>query len=158
MKLVLNYMLGLILLTSLASCEKTEGFTSLTDNKADVPVTVTNAQAFRPGPTVFASMADGKIQIVLAVPAGRTIKEITRVAISTTYTKIQGTTGFYNTAPIPGNGNTVTFNTTFTEYTSKGGGSSFVVNSELSNRFYFLLTLDDGSTIIPTDVRVLVQP
>ena len=29
-------------------------------------------------------------------------------------------------------------------------------NTELGNRFYFLLTLDDGSTIVTTPVRVLV--
>lgn len=147
----------------MVSCKK-EAFNGLSDVRPPVPVTVTNAIDFRPEPTVATSVsAGGAIQIILSIPAstGRTIKEITKIALGTTYTKIQGTTGLWNTAPIPVNSTTFTFNTTLTEYTAKGGGAvppiSTTAGTELTNRFYFLITLDDGSQVIPESVRVLVR-
>ena len=146
------------------SCKK-QDFNGLSDIRPAVPVTVTNAIDFRPEPTVSTSIsAGGAIQIILAIPAssGRTIKEITKVAANTTYTQIQstGTTGFYTSAPIPVNSTTYTFNTTLAEYVLKGPGViptvSTTVGTELAKRFYFLITLDDGSVIIPESVRVLV--
>ena len=144
----------------LLSCTK-QDVGPLTDNRPKVPVTVQNAIDYRPDPTVSSSKAaGGAITIVLAVPAnsGRTIKEITKVAASTTYTQIQstGSTGFYNSAPIPGSGATTTFNTSLAEYVVKGPGSIAASNTELAKRFYFLVTLDDGSVIITEPVRVLV--
>jgi hypothetical protein len=144
------------------SCKK-EDFNGLSDVRPAVPVTVTNAIDFRPEPTVSTSIAaGGAIQIVLAIPSssGRTIKEITRIAASTTYTKVQGTVGLYNLTAIQVGAITYTFNTTLAEYVVKGPGTIPVVSTtagtELANRFYFMLTLDDGSVIIPEPVRVLV--
>lgn len=162
MKKNMKLLLSLFLTVILISCKK-EDFNGLSDVRPDVPVTVTNAIDFRPEPTVSTSKsAGGNIQIILAIPAssGRKIKEVTRIAISTTYTKIQGSTGLWNAAAIPVNDITYTFNTTLTEYTAKGGGAipavSTTTGTELSNRFYFMLTLDDNSVIIPESVRVLV--
>jgi hypothetical protein len=153
----------LFLIMILISCKK-EDFNGLSDVRPPVPVTVTNAIDFRPEPTVGTSIGGGGIiKIDLAIPAstGRTIKEVTRIAISTTYTKIQGTTGLWNSSPIPVNAITYTFNSTLTEYTAKGGGAipavSTTTGTELSNRFYFMLTLDDGSVIVAEPVRVLVS-
>ena len=142
------------------SCKKDEvGKTA--DSKPAIPVTVQNAMAYRPDPTVSSSKtAGGAIQIILSIPAGsgRSIKEITKVAAGTSYTQIQstGTTGFYTSAPITATGNTATFNTTLAEYVAKAAGTIPASNNELAKRFYFLLTLDDGSTIVTTPVRVLV--
>ena len=145
------------------SCKK-EDFNGLSDLRPAVPVTVTNAIDFRPEPTVSTSISGGgAIQIILAIPSGsgRTIKEITRIAASTTYTKIQGTAGLYNAAAIPVNATTYTFNTTLAEYVVKGPGViptvSATVGTELANRFYFMLTLDDNSVVISQAVRVLVR-
>ena len=163
MKKTFKILSFLVLVITMISCKKNE-FNGLSDNRPAVPVTVTNAIDYRPDPTVATSVsAGGNIQIILAIPAssGRTIKEITRIAIGTSFTKIQGTTGLYNTAPITVNSITYTFNTTLAEYTSKGGGNvpaiSTTVGTELTNRFYFLITLDDGTQIIPEPVRVLVR-
>jgi hypothetical protein len=158
----------LFLTVIMISCKK-EGFNGLSDMRPPVPVTVTNAIDFRPEPTVGTSISGGgAIQIVLAIPAGtgRTMKEITKIAASTTYTQIQstGTTGFYTTTPpftpISVNATTYTFNTTLAEYVVKGPGTipavSATVGTELAKRFYFLITLDDGSAIVPEPVRVLV--
>lgn len=161
-KRISGLMLGVVLLSS---CEKEDG--PLSDLKPAVSVTVSNATAYRPEPTVSVSKSVivspgvvGPIQIVLTIPAtsGRTITSITKVAASTSYAAIQstGTTGFYTTAPIPGSGTTATFNTTLTEYVSKTGQAITASNTELTRRFYFLVTLDNGSVIVTEPVRVLV--
>ena len=155
---------GLILLAILfSSCKKEEG--PLTDIKPVIPVTVTNAMAWRPDPTVSASLSGGgAITITLSIPAssGRTIKEITKVATSTNYSQIQstGTAGFYTAAPIAVNATSYTFNTSITEYFVKNPVSASnpaaTANAELARRFYFLITLDDGSVIVTEPVRILV--
>ena len=162
MKKYMKFLLFLFLTVIMISCKK-EDFNGLSDVRPAVPVTVTNAIDFRPEPTVSTSKsAGGAIQIILSIPAssGRTIKEITRIAASTTYTKIQGTVGLYNAAAIPVNATTYTFNTTLAEYVVKGPGViptvSTTAGTELANRFYFMLTLDDGSVLISEPVRVLV--
>ena len=90
--------------------------------------------------------------------------EITKIAASTSYTKIQGggTSGFYSAMPIPVNGTTYTYNTSLTEYFSKNPVSTAnpaaKANTELALRFYFLVTLNDGSKVVTLPVRVLVLP
>jgi hypothetical protein len=164
MKNNIKYLLmSIIAITLMQSCKKS-GFNGLTDNRPAVPVTVTNAQDYRPDPTVFASRATGNITITLSIPSstGRTIKEITRVSVNTTQTQVQGTTGLYNgTPPVPiaGTGTTVTYNTTFADYIAKAAGVIPAANNtELAKRFYFLITLDNGDTIVPEPVRVVVIP
>lgn len=148
-----------------SACKKEDG--PLSDLKPAVSVKVSNAIDYRPEPTVAVSKSVvvspgvvGPIKIILTVPStsGRTITSITKVAASTSYTAIQstGTTGFYTTAPIPGSGITATFNTTLTEYVTKTGQAITASNTELTRRFYFLVTLDDGSVIVTEPVRVLV--
>ena len=162
MKKNLKFLSFLFLTIVMVSCKK-EDFNGLSDVRPAVPVTVTNAIDYRPEPTVSTSIsAGGAIQIILAIPSssGRTIKEITRIAASTTFTKVQGTSGLYNSASIPVNATTYTFNTTLSEYVVKGPGTiptvSTTAGTELANRLYFMLTLDDGSIIISEPVRVLV--
>jgi hypothetical protein len=159
-KLIKNLSYIFLLVFLIASCKK-EDFNGLSDLRPTIPVIVTNAIDYRPDPTVSTSKAaGGNIQIVLSIPAssGRTIKEISKIAASTTYSAIQstGTTGFYTTAPIAVNSTTATFNTSVAEYVTKGPGTvPTTTDTELAKRFYFLLTLDDGTTIIPQPVRVL---
>jgi hypothetical protein len=146
------------------SCSK-QTTDPLLDQRPDVPVSITNATEFRPDPTVTTSLAGGgKIQIVLSIPEtkGRTIKEITKIAASTSYTKIQsgGTTGFYVATPIVASGTTYTYNTSLTEYFTKFPASTSnpaaKANTELALRLYFLVTLDDGTQLVTMPVRVLV--
>ncbi len=137
----------------------------LLDLRPAVPVSITNATEFRPDPTVTTSMAaGGNIQVVLSIPSqsGRMIKEITRIAAATSYTKIQsgGSTGYYENAPIPVNGTTYTYSTTVSDYFVKfpvsGTNPAAKTNSELGLRLYFLITLDDNSQVVTTPVRILV--
>lgn len=160
---MLKQIFGLLIAAVLfSSCEKEDG--PLSDLKPAVSVTVSNAIAYRPEPTVSTPLPTAgapvsTITITLAIPAssGRTIKEITKVAASTSYTQIQstGTTGFYTGAPIPASGTSVTFTTTTAAYLALYP-ATLTANAELARRFYFLLTLDDDSKVITEAVRVLV--
>ena len=152
----------MILVAGMSSCKK-DGFGPLTDTKPEIPVTVANVYEYRPQPTVKASKAENKITIVLQIPAssGRTIKEITKIAASTNYTAVQGTTvgtnGLYSNVPIPGSGTSVTFTTTIDEYKTKTATAATPAsNALLTRNFYFVITLDNGTEILPTPVRVWI--
>jgi hypothetical protein len=142
------------------ACKKEEG--PLDDLRPSIAVTVPNAIAFRPEPTVSTTLAtnDSVITIKLSVAgSGRTIKEVTKIAASTSYAQIQstGTTGFYTLGTVTGtNTAEVTFVTSIRQYFTVHPGGGPTVNAELARRFYFLLTLDDNTKIIPSPVRVLV--
>jgi hypothetical protein len=146
------------------SCKKTD-LNPLNDFRPPVPVTVSNVFDFRPAPTVKASKVENKITITLQIPSnsGRTIKEISKIAASTTanYTVIHnattvGLTGLYTLTPIAGTGTTATFTTTFDEYKTKTGAGTPASNALLGRDFFFVLTLDDGQTIVTQNIRVWV--
>ncbi|WP_431215647.1 hypothetical protein ACQ86N_13830 [Puia sp. P3] len=50
----------------------------------------------------------------------------------------------------------MTFKTSLSAYHSVYPKEAFKLNTELVNRFYFRITLDDGSIVYPTPTRVLV--
>jgi len=164
MKIIINIVSILAAALLFNSCSKQET-DPLMDARPTVPVNITNATEFRPDPTVTTSLSGGgNIQIVLAIPeqSGRTMKEITKIAASTSYSKIQstGATGWYVATPISVNATTYTYNTSITEYFSKfpvsASNPAAKANAELALRLYFLITFDDGSQLITMPVRVLV--
>ena len=155
----------LLVLAIFFSCTKQKGFGTKSDAVPSSAILVQNATDYRPDPTVTTSLSGGgNIQIVLAIPSSskRTIKEITKVATSTSYTRIQSTstTGFYTNAPIQGNGTSVTFTTTLAEYFTKNpvttSNPAAKADNELALRFYFLITLDDNTVLVARPVRILV--
>lgn len=162
-RIIIVYLLAVVGFTS---CKK-DDFNFLSQNHPDVPVTVSNLYGtFNGVPTVATSLSGGgAITITLNIPSGsgRTIKEITKVALgtnTTNYVVVQNSTAAYNAAPIAGNGTSVTFSTTLTEYTAKTGltvTASGTATSFLARYFYFLITLDNGQQIIPVPVRVYVN-
>jgi hypothetical protein len=165
MKKIVNPTIYFLLLSAFVSCEKTKGFNSVTDNPADVPITVANVYDYLPSPTVKASKAENKITITLQVPAERKITEIKKIAASTTanYTAIyNGTTvgtstsQLWSATPIPVNAATYTFTTSFDEYKTKTATSTPASNALLGRDFYFMLTLDNGQTAISMNIRVWV--
>ncbi len=164
MKNIKNKIAAVLLAGVLISgCKKEDG--PLSDLKPAVPVTITNAVAFRPEPTVSTTLAttDSIISIVLSIPAGsgKTITAI-KVALSTSYTQIQstGATGFYPYGTTVLSGTTVTFKTNLKEYYFNKPVTTTnplpAVNKEQTFRYYFKLTLNDGSELISEPVRVLV--
>jgi hypothetical protein len=169
MKKIVSVLIVIVAL-SVVACKK-KGFGPLTDSRPSIPVNVSNAVDFRPGPTVSASRAANSFSIELEIPAssGKTIKEITKVAATggssaPLFGTVVGPTGLYTAAVITGtNSNKIIFNTSLTEYTSRTGVAVPANNPptngvELTRQFYFLITLNDGQTIITQQVRVLVIP
>lgn len=159
----------LLAVLAFSSCKKQSGLDFNTSDAAKpaVPVTVSNLYAMTNGvPTVITSLSGGgAVTITLQIPssAGRTIKEITKVALgtnTTNYAVVQNSTAGYNAAPIAGNGTLVTFTTSLTEYTAKTGltvTTGGAATTFLTRYFYFLITLDNGQTLIPVPVRVYVN-
>jgi hypothetical protein len=149
---------------------------------APIPVTVTNADFFERYYIVVAkaptATETGRFTITFSIPADKgKIKEITRVATGGSgLTQVQSgaPTVLYNynatsgSTPIPGNGsNTITFSSSLADYktyqTRVGTGvapTSATVSAtpQSPNQidFYFLITLEDGTTIIPPRVQVRV--
>lgn len=157
------------LIVSFASCKK-DGQIQIENNYPATPITVSNANLFRPQPTMIVSKAGGgQISITLKAPDGRTIKEITKVATGTTYAAVQAANTGVTTntvqnlyaGPIAVNSNSYTFTTTLAEFFQKNTGtqvgtSPAASNAELGRQFYFLLTMDNGEQVIPEFVRVFV--
>ena len=160
---IINILSVIAVIVVMGSCKKTSPEQPY-DARPDVSLSVPNAIAYRPDPVVTTSLGgDKKIAITLSVEGtGRSIKEISRIATSTDYSQIQSKaqTGFYVVTPIPVNAASYTYNTSITEYFNINpvtkSNLAAKVNVELSFRFYFLVTLDDGSSVISMPVRVLV--
>jgi hypothetical protein len=158
-----------LLIIIFGSCKKssTLDFNTSDAAKPAVPVTVSNLFAMTNAvPTVQTSLSGGgAITITLQIPgsSGRTIKQITKVAVAantTSYSVVQNLTAAYNAAPIAGSGTSVTFTTTLAEYTAKTGlavTTSGTATSFLARYFYFLITLDNGEQLIAVPVRVYVN-
>lgn len=156
MKFIINIVSIVTAVLVFSSCSK-QATDPLMDARPEVPVNFTNAIANRPDPTVTCSLKDSIITIKLEIPAqsGRTIAQISRIATSTSYSKIQGTSGLFVSTPITVNATSYTYTTTLKAYFAFNGGSA-TANSELANRFYFLVMLDNGAELITTPVRILI--
>ena len=162
---ILNIVSVVVAALVLTSCSKQE-IDPLMDARPDIPVTISNAVEYRPDPTIYCSLKDSVIQITISVPNGKTITEISKIATSTSYSKIQSSTatGWYVATPIPVNASTYTYKTSIKEYfainpatAATGANPPAKAEAELGNRFYFLIKLSDGTTLIPMPVRVLCK-
>ena len=166
MKILKYSLICLTLMTGVASCDKDDYDPQLLDIRPKISVTVTNYTDLRPGYTVRASRATGTFNFDLEIPAnsGRTIKEITKVVASTAAAGLlpSSSAANYLSAPIPGNGNKVTFASTLATWMAKTGRTLPANNAinavELPLQFFLLITLDDNSTLITEPLRVLVVP
>ncbi|MDX5420679.1 MAG: hypothetical protein LPK07_04570 [Hymenobacteraceae bacterium] len=158
--------LSLLVTFGLSSCEKEDFGTFNSDNRPEVPVTFpgTTTHGFNPYITKSIS-GDGVIEFTLSIPenSGRTIREISRVAAGGTGVNagslnLLSPTGTpqvnYIASPIAGNGTSVKFRTTLAEFSSKSTANADLVKAGNEIAFMFLVTLDNGNTIIPVQVRV----
>ncbi|MBD2701916.1 hypothetical protein IC229_14805 [Spirosoma sp. BT702] len=167
-----QYILKSLLLALLAgsglSCKDDLIYSELVrDNRPDVPVTYPGATTYGFNPYVTTSLAaGGNIQFTLSIPAtsGRTIKEITKVVggatgINVATLNAATSTTAYNSAPIAGSGTTAVFTTTIANFKQK---YPTVVTAPVALpnfteiAFLFLVTLDNGTEIVPTPVRVRI--
>jgi hypothetical protein len=164
----LNILLLALVAGSSFSCKDDLVYSDLVrDNRPAIPVTYTGATTYGFNPFITSSLAaGGPIQFTLSIPAssGRTIKEITKVVggatgINVATLNAATATSAFNTAPIAGSGTTAVFTTTIAAVKAKYPSVS-IVPVALPNyteiQFLFLVTLDDGTQIVPTPVRVRI--
>ena len=165
---IINLLLLALIAISNFSCKDDLIYSDLVrDNRPAVPVTYPGASTFGFNPFIVSSLAaGGVIQFTLSIPAssGRTIKEITKVVgggtgINVATLNAATAASAFNTAPIPGSGTTAVFTTTISAVKAKYPSVS-IVPAALPNyteiQFLFLVTLDDGTQIVPEPVRVRV--
>ncbi|UFH54922.1 hypothetical protein [Spirosoma sp. KNUC1025] len=166
----LSYIVGLLVLFSTISCKK-DDIVSIRDAQAtNNAITVTNYKYFERIPIVETSIsAGGKVDITMALPADspRSFKEITRVAASTinasiNASSVQRTTGLYQTA-IAASGKSITYSTTLADYmafkklTAMPSTTTGGIVTYTDMQFFFLITLDDNSTVIPYEIRARIR-
>ncbi|GAB2555408.1 hypothetical protein [Spirosoma aerophilum] len=166
----LSYIASFLLLFLAAACTK-DDIVSIRDAQAtDNAITFTNFKYFERIPIGETSIAGGgNISITMTLPEAspRSFKEITQVGASTINASLNQNT-FKTTAntlasKISVSGKTATFTTTIANYlafrklaampsTTTGGIVTF---SDM--QFFFLVTLDDNTTVVPMEYRVRVR-
>ena len=183
MKKQLINLLALVLLAgSATSCKKAydnNNLDPLAPSYADIPVTVTNYNVLERFPVFFATAPAGSFKVTFSIPADKgKIKEISKVTTGANGLRDLQTGApavLYNynsssatTVTVPGDGsNTISFTSdldTYSKYRTRVGTGVATVNPVVSTNpqaptqieYYFLLTLDNGTTIIPERVRVRV--
>lgn len=169
MKHTLNkcFLVALLVVLNFACKEDYQYSELVRDNRPAIPVTYPGTTTYGFNPFILSSLAaGGPIQFTLSIPSssGRTIKEITKIVggntgitVNTLNTATAAT--LYNTAPIAGSGTTAVFTTTIADFKKKYP-SVATTPVDLPNyteiQFIFLITLDDGTQIIPEPVRVRI--
>ncbi|GAB2555664.1 hypothetical protein [Spirosoma areae] len=137
------------------------------DNRPAIPVTFPDATTYGFNPYITTSLAaGGNIQFTLSIPAssGRTIKEITKIVgggtgINVATLNAATAATAYNAAPIAGSGTTAVFVTTLADFKKKYPAvatTPVALPNFTELAFLFLITLDDGTQLVPQPVRVRV--
>ena len=157
MKKIVNIVITLLLIVTLAACEDDDFGTFLRPNFPEIPVTYTNATTFGGNPFIEVSLTGtGDIQFIMEIPenCGRTIRELRKVAAGTTSINIASLNDEPNflDAAISGNSNRITFETTLAEFKTKRASVS--TDEEDILGFIFELVLDNDQVIIPMEVEV----
>jgi len=158
MKTIIKSLL-LLLVVGLVSCESDYGMFNR-DNRPDIPLQFVNTTSYGFDPFIEVSMSDpeGVIEFIMEIPegSGRSISEITRVAAGATAINpgTLNTAGDYITESIPGEGNRVVFTTSLEEFAERRPAvwEDAAPGGELA--FLFLVTLDNGETIVSMRARV----
>lgn len=153
--------LALLLTIGVTSCKKEYG-QFYKDNSPETPVTFPGATTFGFNPYISISATDlnAPFKFTLAIPdsSPRTIKEITRVLAGASAIQPGSvTTATYIAAPIAGNGKTAVFQTTLAAFKASSAANAKLINDKATEiAFIFLVTLDNGVTIIPVQVRARI--
>ncbi len=152
--------LSLCMAVAFTSCKSDYG-TFYEDNRPEVPVTFPGTTTYGFNPYITKSIKDSTaaIEFTLSIPesSGRTIKEITRVSGGGTSINAGGVaTATYIATPIAGSGTTAKFTTSLSQFKAKSAANRALVVANGEIAFMFLVTLDNGDTIIPVQVRVRI--
>jgi hypothetical protein len=174
MKKVLNKIVTLALLAvGFTSCSKDFTDDLVKDNKPEIPVTFEGATTYGFNPyyeVSLASTGDSAITLKATIPADARlkIKEVTKVIWGGTGITpgdlTKESTPSYLPAPIPStDGRTVTISTNVREFNTKVTGSARITTpfpsgaTFIERAYMMILTMDDGSTIIPVQCRIRVK-
>lgn len=159
------------LVGSMSGCKQDKNAPGIQDLIAtDNAVTYVNYKYLERIPIYETSLASGgKIDITMTLPAAspRSFKEITQVGASTINASLNQNT--FKTAAntfaskISASGKSATFSTTVANYLAFKKIAALPANTALGATFFdiqlfFLLTLDDNSTVVPEETRVRVRP
>ena len=158
-------------LFSLAACDKDFTDDLVRDNKPEIPVTFEGAttSGFNPYYAVPYNGGTSEISFRITIPSNASlkIKEVTKAIAGGTAITVTGlntsSTPSYLDAPVSVGGTSVTITTSIAEFNSKVPGSAITgtppSGSSFEERaFYFLLTMEDDSQIIPVQCRIRVMP
>jgi hypothetical protein len=175
MKTIKNLFILLCLAAGAFACDDQFEDDLVRDNRPEVPVTYPGATTYGFNPYYSTSLADTAITstaaltIQMAIPENspRNIQEISKVVVGTTGLNVAGLNSAPRSfvPPIPVGGKTATITTpvrtfylaagrlTATEVTTLRTPGAYVERAIMS-----LVTLDDGSQIVPVQVRVRFTP
>ena len=143
------------------------------DSISEIPVTFVGATTVGGNPyyDVAYSGGTGAFSIVLKIPdnAKLKIKEVTNVIAGSTAINVASITASassqpqYLAAPAAVNGVTYTLSTSLTEFNTKVTTANKITSAPAAGTFaerafMIKLTMDDGSLIIPVQVRIRVNP
>lgn len=168
MKTIKSFLLLLMLVAGTFACDDEFEDDLVKDNRPAVPVTFPGATTYGFNPYYTVPLSGSKmIEIQLAIPDNSpvNIQEITKVVGGGTAVNA----GTLNTgtslikSPIAANGKSATFSISFDEYnravTAANRIPATVTSGALVERaFMFSLLMDDGSVVIPTQVRIRLVP
>jgi len=167
-KILLNLLLLALVAGGSFSCKDDLVYSDLVrDNRPSIPVTFPGTTTYGFNPFIISSLAaGGPISFTLSIPAssGRSIKEITKVlggGTGITVGNLNSATAatLMNAAPIAGSGTTAVFTTTIADFKKKYPSVStapIALPNYTEIQFLFLVTLDDGTQIVPEPVRVRI--
>lgn len=167
--LKLSYMLFIAML--IISCDDEFSHDLVRDNLPEIPVTFDGATTagFNPYYTVSYGTGSTAFDIKFSIPgdAPSKIKEVTKISAGTTAINagtLNGTSGKYITDPIAVNGTSFTLSSSITEFNTKVTGSTRLTAAPVApvefveRAFMFELLMEDGSKIVPVQVRIRVTP
>lgn len=166
MKYYINIFAGLLLALITISCDDEFEGEIVRDNLPEIPVVFEGATTVGFNPYYTVSHAGNNFSITLTVPEDSPlqIREVTNVVAGTTAINVASLANAkqYLTAPVAVNGYSYTLSTSITEFNAKaisGAVAAPPAAGVLTERaFMFLLTMEDGSQIVPVQCRIRVTP
>ncbi|GAA0528726.1 hypothetical protein [Chitinophaga japonensis] len=170
MKNILKIFLLVAGVFSLAACDKDFTDDIVRDNKPEIPVTFEGAttSGFNPYYTVQYNGGNATFSFNITIPSNARlkIKEVTKAIAGSTALTVTGlntsSTPSYLDGAVSVGGTSVTITTSIAEFNSKASpaitGAPAAGSSFEERAFYFLLTMDDDSQIVPVQCRIRVMP
>lgn len=169
MKTIKSILLLLLLAVAPFACKDEFEDDLVRDNRPAVPVTYPGATTYGFNPYYTVPLSGSRqIEIQIAIPenAPVNIQEISKVVAGGTAVNA----GTLNTgrsliaAPIQVNGKTATFGISVAQYNALVTGAANQIPATVTagtfveRAFMFSLLMDDGSVVIPTQLRIRVTP